>query len=213
MSPSFEPVRRLAPPPAPAAEESETIIRERMRAAGVPLRHLDSTLDAWTTPYPGMADVLETARGWLEDVRTGSERVLIMHGDRGTGKTRLAAAILRQVGKGASVAFRTASGIAREIRSTYHRDAAESEEAVLRRLTRARILVVDEIGVGTGSEHERNALHEVLAARYDARRPTILVSNLSRADLLEALGDRIVDRLKESGAVLVAFVWPSFRGK
>lgn len=212
MSPSSEPVRRLAPPPAPAAEESETIIRERLRAAGVPLRHLDSALGDWTTPHPGMLDVLATARGWLDGVRKGSERVLIMHGDRGTGKTRLAAALLREA-KVAPVAFRTASGIAREIRSTYHRDAAESEDAVLRRLTRARILVVDEIGVGSGSEHERNALHEVLAARYDARRPTIIISNLSRADLLETLGDRLVDRLKESGAVLAAFTWPSFRGK
>jgi DNA replication protein DnaC len=54
-------------------------------------------------------------------------------------------------------------------------------------------------------------LFDVLNARYANQRPTILIGNLTADELEEYLGERIMDRLLESGSAVVPFTWESYR--
>ncbi|EIG27035.1 hypothetical protein HMPREF1054_2009, partial [Haemophilus paraphrohaemolyticus HK411] len=47
--------------------------------------------------------------------------------------------------------------------------------------------------------------------RYEAMKPTILISNLSQQELGAYVGERIVDRMREGGGAMIAFDWESYR--
>jgi DNA replication protein DnaC len=42
-------------------------------------------------------------------------------------------------------------------------------------------------------------------------RPTILIGNLTAAEMEEYLGERIMERLMDLGSIMVAFTWSSHR--
>jgi DNA replication protein DnaC len=86
-----------------------------------------------------------------------------------------------------------------------------NEVDMLDDFARASLLVIDEIGVGFGSEAEQVQLFDIIDARYKHRRPTILLSNLPAKDLKTALGERAYDRLREGSQILVC-QWGSYRG-
>ena len=90
-------------------------------------------------------------------------------------------------------------------------NSAESEQGVIDRLIEPCLLIVDEVGVQVGSDHEKLLMFEVLNGRYQSMRPTILISNLSVDELETFLGHRVMDRYRECGAVL-PFDWKSHRG-
>jgi DNA replication protein DnaC len=73
-------------------------------------------------------------------------------------------------------------------------------------------LVIDEVGAQAGSAYELGILHEVIDRRYQFVLPTVVVSNLMAADLGRYIGDRALDRLRESGGQAVGFSWASARG-
>lgn len=75
------------------------------------------------------------------------------------------------------------------------------------------LLILDEVGVQHGSDTEKLILFEIINGRYEAARPTIVISNLDAAGLEQFLGERAFDRLREGGGRLVVFDWESHRGK
>lgn len=74
------------------------------------------------------------------------------------------------------------------------------------------LLVLDEIGIGKGSEHELGILYQVLGRRYDECLPTIMATNLTPVEFREWMGDRLADRLRENCRG-VLFNWESNRGR
>jgi acyl-CoA synthetase (AMP-forming)/AMP-acid ligase II len=99
----------------------------------------------------------------------------------------------------------------RTLRATWRRDSDSTEDEVINEFAYVPLLVIDEIGVGFGTEAEAAQLFDVIDRRYQARNPLVLISNLSVPDLREALGDRLFDRIREASQV-VPFNWPSHRG-
>jgi DNA replication protein DnaC len=98
------------------------------------------------------------------------------------------------------------------VKDTYRRDSERSESQVMADFMRPRLLVLDEVGVSLGSEHEKMLMFEIINERYQNQLSTLLLSNLTRAEITEYLGHRIMDRFAEGGAV-VAFDWQSHRGQ
>ena len=56
-------------------------------------------------------------------------------------------------------------------------------------------------------------LFTLLNGRYEAMRPSIVISNLTVSEVSKYLGDRVYDRLRENGGGVLAFDWQSFRTK
>lgn len=69
------------------------------------------------------------------------------------------------------------------------------------------------MGVQFGSDFERNTMFDVLNERYERRKPTLFLSNLTKAEVTEFLGERVMDRLREDGGQVIPFTWESYRKK
>lgn len=198
------------------AEAERAFIADRLiGSSGIPARFADRTLGSYAATDRGQKFALTVCKRFVDDFTEQAKigRSLVMTGEPGTGKTHLACAVARAVieSYGVPAKFVTVSDMLRCIKETYRRDSDVSERDVIERYSRVGLLVVDELGVQIGSEHEKLLLFEVLNARYQELLPTILISNLSADDLEEFLGHRVMDRYRECGVVL-AFDWASYRG-
>lgn len=191
-------------------------IASLQNASGIPARFADRTFDGYTAETQGQKIALATcrsyAKGWPDRVKEGGS--LVLSGGPGTGKTHLAAAVGNHVMQEhlAGVFFGTVFSMLRHIKDTYRKDSQRSEQDAINDLIAPELLILDEVGVQTGSEHEKLLMFEVLNARYQELAPTILISNLSASDLEAFLGQRVMDRYRECGHV-IAFDWQSHRGR
>lgn len=183
-------------------------------AAGIPARYADASLDDYQTAQQGQAMVKAVcaayADGWPEQLRKGGS--LVLCGMCGTGKTHLACAIGNTVMAQhlATVAFGSATVLLRQIKDTYRPNSSRSESELLSDMVSPDLLIIDEIGAQRGTEHELQLLFEIINQRYAELRPVILLSNLTAEELEKFLGERVMDRFRECGAVL-AFNWGSYR--
>ncbi|WP_158881457.1 ATP-binding protein [Rhodanobacter sp. L36] len=191
-------------------EKQERIYSLRNRS-GIPARYTDRTIDNFIATTPGQQRVKEICTLFSESKTPGAS--LILCGPPGVGKTHLATAcgnafteMLR------SVLFMTVLSAIRHIKDTYRKDSPRSESDAIDDLLAPDLLILDEIGAQLGSEHEKMLMFEIINERYQQLRSTILISNLTREELSTFLGDRVMDRFRESGAV-IAFDWQSHRGQ
>ncbi|MFA5899707.1 MAG: ATP-binding protein [Hyphomicrobium sp.] len=195
--------------------ERRNHVAELNREAGIPARFQSRSIESYLANQDGQKRVVNIARRfvdtWTEQREKGTS--LIFTGGPGTGKTHLACAIGKALLESqlAAVRFGTVTGLLRSIKDTYRPGSERSEQQAFDSILQYDLLIVDEIGVQLGTDHEKLLLFEVLNERYQGSLPTILISNLSAADLEIFLGQRVMDRYRECGAV-VAFDWPSHRG-
>ncbi|MDT8894210.1 ATP-binding protein [Halomonas sp. I1] len=184
-------------------------------ASGVPRRMQGATLKGYVSDSDEQAaahrQVCEYAKGLTEHLETGDGLVLM--GNMGTGKTHLAVGLIRYVTRTLAVQaqYVTAPALFSRVRASYSGNG-ETEAQILDELVAAPLLVIDEIGVGKGSDNELNLTYSLLGQRYDACRPTVIITNLMSDDLRSWLGERVVDRLRETSPV-VLFNWESYRGR
>lgn len=200
---------------AQEAEQRETrakILRLFDRS-GIPARFADRTLDSYAATEAGQRRALAIAQRFAEGFSESKGASMVFCGKPGTGKTHLACGIGRHlINKLWSVQFLTVLSAIRHIKDTYRRDSERTEQAAINDLLQPDLLILDEIGAQLGSEHEKMLMFEIINERYQQCRSTILISNLNADELTAFLGDRVMDRFRESGAV-VAFDWASHRGQ
>lgn len=198
------------------AHERHARWQRKLGEAGIPERFKNRTLDCYAASCEGQRKALAFATDYAESfneiLKIG--RGAIFCGKPGTGKTHLSVGIaLEVIERGHSALFTTVQRIMRRMKETFRKDADESERDVIYMLIYPDLLIIDEIGVQHGSEFEKNLMFDILNERYEKRRPTLLLSNLTAPEVKAFLGDRIYDRLREDGGKCVSFDWESHRGK
>lgn len=193
--------------------------------------HKISDTHGWPLRYTGRLPD-PTGGNWLATFAMASPiiekgGIAILHGPRGTGKTRMAAEIARSgrfpldhvPGKGPAGAppdpkrtarYRTAMEFFVEIRSTYGRNAEATEKQIIAMLARCGLLVIDEVQERGDSLFEDRLLTHLVDRRYGAMLPTILISNHDSKEVGAALGTSIIDRVWEGGKSF-EFNWESYR--
>lgn len=188
----------------------------KLGGSGIPLRFQDRTLDQFVVSHPAQERALEFARKYADQFNNVVQegRCALFVGRPGTGKTHLAAGIGLQIMKdGRSVLFTTVMRAVRRVKDSWGKGSAESESQAIYALTYPDLLILDEVGVQFGSDFERNTLFDVLNERYEKRKPTILLSNLPKDELVGFLGERVFDRMREDGGQFIPFDWDSYRAK
>lgn len=125
-------------------------------------------------------------------------------GNVGTGKTYLASAVARlAIDDGMSTRVTDTLGILASLKATFGTD--ESEDDVLSRLSRCKLLVIDDLGKETPTDWVLSQVFRIVNDRYEQMRPVIVTTQFSRPELIERLaknGDEetavaIVSRLFE----------------
>lgn len=189
-------------------------VNELLGRAAIPPRFADRTLENFVPHAEGPKRALAVAKsfadGFDECLKTGQS--IVFCGGVGAGKTHLAVGVCHEVIKQDRVAvFTSVIGAVRSIKDTYRKGSELTEAEAIQNLVEPDLLVLDEVGVQFGSETEKMYLFEVINGRYQALKPTIVISNLAKDPLTEYLGERVIDRLREGGGRMVVFDWPSYR--
>jgi len=185
-----------------------------LQKTGVALRFRDRTLASYRAETPKQKAALSACLQMVDQIVSGAAKTpnLIFCGRPGTGKTHLATGIAIALLDARFHALKiNAADMVRAVRSTWSRDSERSEDQVLDDFANRSLLIIDEIGVQTGSDNEKLIMFEVINRRYEACRPTLLISNLSPDQIKAELGDRVMDRLREDGGRMIAFDWESER--
>ena len=197
--------------------ESRRILltQSRMRCAQIPPRYEAVDLSGLKAINDPSRRIYRSAYSYAKNFAANRERgtSLILHGGVGTGKTHTACAILsKAINSGFSGLYTRFPAMMREVKQTYKSGADVTESEALWKFTHPDLLVVDEIGIGHGTAYEEITLSEIMSMRYDELKPTILVSNLSLAEITSSVGDRVVSRMSDRGGMVFHFDWESFRG-
>lgn len=202
--------------------------KRKIGDAGIPERFRDRHLHGFVVKTISQGKALKFAKAYADNfddaLKTG--RSVLFLGNIGTGKTHLAVGIGMQIMQrdNRSVLFTTVMRAIRRVKDTWRRDSSESETDAISALVFPDLLILDEVGVQFGSNAEKLILFDVLNERYEKRRPTLLLSNLTIDDrddgtgrmvpgIKSFLGERIFDRLREDGGEYIVFDWESYRGE
>lgn len=189
-----------------------TMVREKHFAgARLPERNAESGFRNYVVGNDGQKNAKAQCYAFAKDFNAGTKRNLIMAGRTGNGKTHLACAIARNIlDKRNYVRYVTSEDMANEIANAWTK-ADDSEASAVWRFTDYDLLIIDEYGLHDQHETRLQLVHKVLYARYDAKKPTVLISNWTTAQLKENLGDRLWSRFQHDGLTVVECNWTDAR--
>jgi DNA replication protein DnaC len=174
-------------------DRHQRMVDRRIKAARFPTTKSLDTFDFLAIPSLNKALVLELARCEYIDRKEN----LIAVGNSGTGKTHIALGLgMAACQRGMSVGFTTAAALVHELIE------ARDERRLLnlqRRLTRLKLLIVDELGFVPLSKTGAELLFEVFSQRYE-RGSLLVTSNLPFDEWTEVFGSErltgaLLDRL------------------
>jgi DNA replication protein DnaC len=147
-------------------EEKERQI-QRWDSMNIGKKFWSESLETFNAYTPELAEHHKTAKEFAENP-IGK---LVMLGEHGTGKTHLAASILKVVG---GVMYR-AYEVGMLLRQTYNGTSNEYE--FLTELCKTPLLVIDELEKIKDSEAKQHWLSYVVGKRYDNMLPIIFIAN------------------------------------
>ncbi len=197
------------------------------RRRGFSERHAEKYMERRGTPPTGAPWELVGAK---IAPKLGTGCLFALVGGRGVGKTQLchdlALGLLERLHVAWSRITRESRGgdcsegtwprytkmlhIFRDIRSTMGQAATQTERAAVREFVEPRLRLIYEAHLRGETEFEDRTLTDIVDQRYDAKRDTIFISNLTRTEFAKSLGASIVSRLHECGSCIEC-AWPSFR--
>lgn len=140
-------------------------------------------------------------------------RVLILSGRNGNGKTHLGTSILYQsIFNGNGGCYITSSNLCVKYESAIGYKTKMNREEILEHYSRCRgILVIDECcKYFVNSELEKFLLVQIICMRYENDLPTVLITNSDKKSFIEFLGQAVYDRFTEVCTTL-DFNWESKR--
>ena len=187
---------------------------------GVPDRVVDATLATFRVSGDGTSEkkkALTDATAFVAhaaapinlsvDTSTRQGGFLLLVGSTGTGKGHLAVAVMKALQLTGGGLFTTHADLLTDLRASYKTGGTAT---YLEKLKSAPCLILDEFGLAASGADEAPVLYQVIADRHDKRRPTIITSNEELPTLKQALGSRLVDRIREDCTTIVCR-WKSFR--
>jgi DNA replication protein DnaC len=162
----------------------------------------------------------------LEIAQSGG--IVVAWGQRGTGKTQIAYEIathgvfhdphfplayrdgFSMPIKARPCVYVKAMDIFMRMKNGFTRKDQPSELEIVEGLAQAAFLVIDEAHVRGETKYEDDKLTHIIDKRYDAMRPTMLITNLTNKDFAVQLSPSILSRITEIGGGIECN-WQSYR--
>ena len=151
----------------------------------------------------------------LDTIRTAYKagECSVLHGRVGCGKSTVGALIVQQHAIRRLTAYmHTVAGLMGLQKSWFDHKGYDKPESPISIVTRCRMLVLDEVVAEAGSLYDHTQITEIIKARYDAKRPTLIITNIRPDRLADVLTTPIADRLRDGNAI-VELKGGSMRGK
>ena len=174
----------------------------------VPKKYLRCSLDN----FEGGGTVVQWCREYAKDLVQGCATNVLCTGSCGTGKTHLAAAILRQTiceGFCGKATFTTAPELLLNIREAFSDKTAVTEREVVEKYSDVDLLLLDDLGAEKQSSWSITTLFLIIDRRLREMQPTVITSNLSLDGIESVLSKRLASRL--SGSRVIALKLPDYR--
>jgi DNA replication protein DnaC len=172
-------------------DQARTVLARR-----IPERFADAVAD-----HPAVAGWV---RRYLAD--PGDAPSLVLTGPTGVGKTRQCWGLLRSVVEGrarAGYGLRWQITTHPELNDELRPKPNNSHAYALEPYLEAELLVLDDLGAGKQSDWTGDSLHRLVDRRWANRLVTVYSTNLTRKQLTEAVGDRVVSRLADAEHVAI----------
>jgi DNA replication protein DnaC len=119
---------------------------------------------------------------------------LVIAGQTGRGKTRLAAAIGNYCrGCGTRVMFVVVPDLLDRLRSAYNPGNPRAFDDMFDRVRNVPLLILDDLGAQSGTPWADEKLFQLINHRYNACLPTVITTNLTVRDMDARLGSRLTD--------------------
>lgn len=184
---------------------------ERLAASGIPKRFREhgKTLEI-ENPWGSKAAEIGQ--------RVGSGMLLLLFGPPGTGKTQLAAELVKKgiISHGLSGCFCTGSWLKLAVKDSW---ATNSEKQLIDRLRNTGILVIDEIDWLFGAketateDYWTSSFYHIINCRYNDLQDTVLTSNRTLPELKRILPAPVWGRINETGGVISTDGWTNWRAR
>ena len=231
--------KRAAEEKAVADKEIRRRVERITGESGMGERFLQRTFDSYktnsTTNRKIYAVCLQYAQDFNEQLPRHGQQLpgrngFIISGDKGTGKTHIAAAIANYLlNKGTAVIFMTERTLLGKIREAYSKSRnygndGQSESEIRRIYETVPLLVIDDLGKEKATEWTLATLYAIIDGRYDRAMPTIITTNYDTHNLIKRItpqdgdyelnlvtAEAIVDRLIEMSES-IAVTGKSWRG-
>lgn len=183
--------KRVAEYEAMLEKEKLLKAQRRFEATGVPSKFYNKTIDTYiaeTQEEKHNKDITE------QFMKAPKNKVLIMCGNNGNGKTHLASSILRNN----DGLYITSCDLCIEYESATSYNAPRTRQALLLSMLKPDVLIIDECRKYTlHPELEKFILSYIGNARYENNKATVYVTNDSKSSFVEFLGKSTFDRLVE----------------
>lgn len=200
---------RWNPPGCPVCRKQDQV-RALIANAEIPQRFAHCAFDNYKVDNPSQAFALKTCREYAENFKEhySKGRCLVLQGNPGTGKNHLSSAIMIHVIENGYSALRIKAS---QFLDEYWSKEFKERDPWLKGMANIDLLVIDEIGRSSNGKSANDAFFRLIDDRYEAMKPTIVISNLSFEGLKGVLGEAATDRLREGGGIGLKFNWDSYR--
>lgn len=197
-----------------AKAKSESELNNLRIAAGIPKRFNGCAMDSYSAQSQAEISAKRKIGDYLLKVKSKQPvGGLILLSNVGLGKTLLACAMIEELGFNFSSRLRTFSALTLELKdSMFNRESEFTEKEFISFYSSIEFLIIDEIGIQKGTDAEMMMLNQIINGRYNNMLPTMMISNLSIAELKLAVGERVVDRLRSEGGSVIILEGKSKRG-
>jgi len=184
---------------------------EKQQKAAMAGKWQERTLESFRVA-PGNKEAYEAAKEYAKILNPFIKDGLLFTGPVGTGKTHLAAGILKVAyNRGLDGVLISVPDLLNEIRNGYSNgySTGVSKED---KLKEKFLVVLDDLGAENLSDWVREKLFTLINHRYENQKPLIITTNCTPAQLTERIGERTTDRLREMCKV-VKIEGKSWRGR
>lgn len=184
---------------------------EKYTACGVDYKFFGVKL---TDLLPSLSDEqCKMITDFIEDVRRGKQRVLWICGSKGTGKTALASAVLKElILTGQRGIFMQSNDYMDRLKAAESFSAKESVLQVKKTVLENNIAVFDEVGREFYSDYARYQYFDYINKAYASGRSYIMTAQMGKMELATYLTSAAVDRLT-GHCKCIEFQGDSWRGK